>query len=66
MPRKHADHPLEKVTLLLYAGDMQDMRDLYPRMGVSSVVRSLIRRHLNEQRGREKAPIPVVDVEVKL
>lgn len=45
--RRKEDHPLEKVTMLLYKGDFIKLQMLHSDMGASKVVRKLIRQHLN-------------------
>jgi len=37
---------LEKVTLNLYAGDMKRLRDLYPVVGASVIIRELVRQNI--------------------
>ncbi len=46
--RRKEDFPLQKVTLVLYDGDFARLRDLHPRLGASKVVRTLVRKHIQE------------------
>lgn len=43
---KRSDAPLEKVTLNLFAGDMERLKDAAPRIGASFVIRNLVRQFL--------------------
>lgn len=45
MPR--ANEPLQKHTLLLYAGDYEKLGDLYPEISAAVVLRKVVRNFLN-------------------
>lgn len=46
MTRKAEEFPLQKVTLLLYEGDFDRLRELKPDLGASKVVRLLVRKYI--------------------
>lgn len=42
------DAPTQKHTLNLYEGDFDRLRELYPHVGASIVIRRLIRRYIED------------------
>lgn len=40
--------PLQKVTLSLYRGDFDRLRDFKPKLGASKVVRLLVRKYIRD------------------
>ena len=42
--RRKEDLPLEKVTLLLFEGDLDFFKAMYPRLGASRAIRHLVRK----------------------
>ena len=46
--KRREDFPLMKVTLNLYDGDFQRLQALYPRIGASKVIRTLVHSHLKD------------------
>lgn len=49
MPKK-SDEPLAKHTLHLYRGDFAELQEMYPDVGAAGVIRTLVRKHIKEQR----------------
>jgi len=43
---KRSEIPVEKVTINLFEGDFNKLRDMHPRLGGSLVIRSLVRQYL--------------------
>lgn len=43
--------PLKKYSVNLRVGDVERLQELYPRIGASYMIRTLIRRHLREKTG---------------
>jgi len=60
MPK--SDGPLEKVTLKLYPGDFARLRDFFPEIGASIVVRKLVRNYVQKLEGDTE--VPKIDVEI--
>ena len=57
---KRSDVPVEKITLNLFVGDFDRLRDIHPRIGGSLVVRNLVRqylRNIEEVEAQKGAPI---------
>lgn len=46
--RRKEEIPLQKVTLSLYEGDFDRLRELRPRMGASKVIRLLVRKFIRD------------------
>jgi hypothetical protein len=61
MPK--AEEELEKVTLNMYRGDMDRLREFYPDIGASAMVRRLVRRFIVQV---EKEGGPRIDTEVEI
>lgn len=40
--------PLEVVTVKLFEGDRERLKELYPKVGYNRAIRQLIRKHLDE------------------
>ncbi len=51
--------PLQKVTLSLYRGDFDRLRELKPKLGSSKVIRTLVRNYIRavEARVQERQEI---------
>ena len=50
--------PLQKVTLSLYKGDFDRLREFKPRLGASKVVRLLVRNYINAVEKRVEQRLP--------
>ena len=63
MPRTVEYEPLQKHTLLLYAGDFAKLSDLYGQHGGASVfIRRLVRAHINKiESGVAQIAMPAVE-----
>lgn len=63
MPKVAED--LTKHTLMLYSGDYEKLRELYPDHGAAVIIRRIVRAHLRqiETRGEE---MPSAKVEIGL
>ena len=64
---KRSDIPVEKVTLNLFRGDAEKVRDLVPRLGLSFIARNLIRAWLNkvsEDASKKSEPV-TIDIDLK-
>ena len=46
--RRREEIPMQKVTLSLYRGDFDRLRDYFPKLGASKVVRLLVRKYIGE------------------
>lgn len=44
--RKRESHPLEKVTLNLFKGDFNRLREFHSNLGAGKVVRELVHAHI--------------------
>ncbi len=54
-----------KHTLWLYAGDFATLAEMYPDLGASIVVRTLIRKHIERiEKGIEKPKLPKIDMNI--
>jgi hypothetical protein len=51
MLRKESE-PLRKITVDVYASDIELLRDLYPTIGLAKTIRVLIRNHLRVLEGK--------------
>lgn len=59
---KRSEIPVEKVTMNLFTGDAEKLRDFFPRQGASFMVRNLVRnfiRKVEEDASQKNAPINV-------
>lgn len=65
MPRRSAE-PLQRCTLNLFAGDFQELTDLYPDVTASVVVRKLVRDHIRKTKERSNAIARSVTTEIDL
>lgn len=72
MVTRKSDRPLEVVTLRLYEGDRERMRDLYPSLGYNRAIREIIHKHLRQaestitERAGEIAPELGSDLDAEL
>lgn len=67
MKRKE-DRPITKHTLNLYAGQLDKLQELHPRLGAAKVIRTLIEDHIRSvaERGAQVfEPLPIANVELK-
>ena len=67
MKRKE-DRPITKHTLNLYAGQLDKLQELHPRLGAAKVIRTLIEDHIRSvaERGAQVfEPLPIPNVELK-
>lgn len=54
-----------KHTLWLFQGDFAALAALYPDLGASIVIRTLIRKHLERiEKGVDKPKLPKIDVDI--
>jgi hypothetical protein len=63
MPKN--DRPLQKVTLLLFEGDLDRLRQYYPDVGASPIIRRLVSSFLNQIEAGGQINLDA-EVEVKL
>lgn len=59
---KRSEIPVEKVTLNLFDGDAEKLRDLFPRQGASFMVRNLVRqflRKVEEDTAQKSSPMNI-------
>ena len=67
MKRKE-DRPISKHTLNLYAGQLDKLQELHPRLGAAKVIRTLVDDHIRsvaEGAAQKFDPIPEPNVELK-
>lgn len=60
--RRKENHPIEKITINLYKGDFEKLRDLHPQLGSSKVIRDMVHVHIQkveEAFAQTSAPIPI-------
>lgn len=57
MPRPREIEALEKVTLNLFLGDMQTIRELCPRIGAAKVIRTLVHDWIEENKRKARHAI---------
>lgn len=60
------DEPLAKVTIALYAEDIDRLRTMYPKIGYSRAIRLLVRRHIrttDERINQKIGDIPDVSID---
>jgi hypothetical protein len=48
MPKRKEAEPLAKVTLNLYRRDWEKLQELYPVIGASKALRSILRQHVTK------------------
>lgn len=59
---KRSETPVEKVTMNLFTGDAEKLRDAFPRQGASFIVRNLVRsfiRKVEEDASRKNSPMNI-------
>lgn len=61
MPRPAESEPLQKHTLLLYAGDFDKLGDLFPSITASVMVRKVIRAYIQKIEAQAANAAPVVE-----
>lgn len=61
MPRQSSKEPLRKHTLLLFEGDFDRLGELYPEVGASVMVRTIVRKYLDRVDPKVEGPLPSVD-----
>lgn len=61
--KKREAFPLQKVTLNLFEGDFDWLRENNGRLGAGKVIRELVRAHRNRVENR-LGPIPVPDIDI--
>jgi len=59
MPKK-SDIPLEQKPIRLFAGDFARLNEMYPDLGATSVIRTLVRAHIK----RVDAAVAPLDIEL--
>lgn len=66
MKRKE-DRPITKHTLNLYAGQLDKLQELHPRLGAAKVIRTLIEDHIRSNaEGAAQRFDPIPEPNVKL
>lgn len=66
--KRREDRPITKHTLNLYAGQLDKLQELHPRLGAAKVIRTLIEDHIRsvaEGAAQRFDPIPELNVELK-
>lgn len=62
--RRREAHPLEKVTLNLFKGDFERLREYHTHLGAGKVVRELVRGHIKAMEAKlEQVSPPLPKVE---
>lgn len=67
MKRKE-DRPISKHTLNLYAGQLDKLQELHPRLGAAKVIRTLVDdhiRHAAEGMNQIAEPLPLPNVAIE-
>lgn len=49
-------HDLQKHTLHLYAGEYEELRDMFPDVGAAAVIRELVHGYLKQARSEAEMP----------
>lgn len=62
--KRKSDHPLQKVTLNLYAGDFERICELYPRLGGSAAIREIVRNKIIEIESKAENIAPKPNLEI--
>jgi len=63
---RRSDIPVEKVTLNLFKGDAEKVRELMPRLGLSFLARNLIRAWLNKVEGDASKKAEPISLDINL
>lgn len=61
------DHQLARHSVMLFEGDMNRLKELYPVTGASHAVRTLVRKHIEQveakaKEGQRTGPMEEIDV----
>jgi len=66
MTKRRERLPLEIVSVSLFKGEFARLSELYPKVGVSKVVRELVHDHLRkiEEAAAASVPAPRIDLNV--
>lgn len=63
---KKSDIPLAKQTLTLFKGDVERLRDLFPRQGASFMIRNLVRQFLRKVEEDASLKTPPLNVSINV
>ena len=61
-----AEQELKKITLNIYAGDIENIRNLYPRLHYSVVIREIIRTHIRQTEAMAEAKTEKLDLQIEM
>jgi hypothetical protein len=66
--KRREDRPITKHTLNLYAGQLDKLQEMHPRLGAAKVIRTLIEDHIRsvaEGVAQRIEPIPEANVQLE-
>jgi hypothetical protein len=61
---KRDDHPLKKVTINLFDGDLEKIQHMFPRPGASKIIRDLVHKFIADYEARAEqrfTPVPEIN-----
>ena len=59
---RKSEIPVAKVSMTLFAGDAEKLRELFPRQGASFMVRNLVRQFLRKVEEDTRGPSVDIDI----
>jgi len=66
--KRKEDRPISKHTLNLYAGQLDKLQELHPRLGAAKVIRTLVDDHIRsvaEGLNQIADPIPTPNIDIE-